>query len=601
MKIPVVEAPRVNDRPLGEQYLNEDHRSPLQQVGKAFGGLADTVGKQVASSYAASQESAAELVTTDAQTRYTHEITTTLDGPEATDVNQLSAAYQTDFEEPAGQPPTAPEGPTGYLSSRGTVALERTEETLEHLEKRRKEIAEKLPTEASRNRFLERSAAMYEEARKRVYAHSRQEVGEARGASAKAAASASLDAVAADYSSDQTMQLQEETIGPVIRAQQLSPEDGDAKLLEWRKQATTARLNRYLSNKDWRGAESLYGDAKETLGASGEQIEKHIQTLKQDAEGEATALKAVEGARNEGTGRVDPLKARKALDKMEPGPEREEAEQRLERRLTAADKNWKSTVDGYYERAFGAYLQGDSLSAIDSGDKAWLQKNAPDEWQKIRRIVAQDEAADRALVDRSERRSSRSIPETEEEADALTALRAEIASDPERFKGMSTGEFLSEHVEGLSKSGRKVAGALFARTKGDAKASPAEFNAYVKQSAAADPILAKNKPAAAQYTNMMGELRRSFVEQHKREPSPKEMAEMRQSVFEEKDSWLKFVGVGPKRVLKQETPAAPASQKKSAAGAPNKLQLVGPGGQVGWAPAAGLDAWLAKHPTWKRK
>jgi hypothetical protein len=384
-------------------------------------------------------------------------------------------------------------------------------------------------------------------------------------------------------------------------AQGLPTEAVQAEEAKVRAEAYAIAIQSRLQAKDWEGAEAAFTTYGAKLGPRATQLKAAIATLKQDIQGEAAAMKLVEDARDPATGRIDAAKAYAGVDTV-PGPLRDEARQRLEHRVGVEEKKWKQQVDTHYDRAFTAYLTG-GLGSVDSTDKAWLIQNAPEEWDKLRRKAIADADRLRWLRDRDARGPAER--ETQAEREALVELRADIAANPERYREMTTEEFTSAWGHRLSDPGYKEGGGLFASTKKEPKGTAAEFTRFIADEVRGNPEL-RNKKFADQFKADMGDRRRAFLSQHKREPTLDELEEMKAGAYAKtiRKGLLFDSEVPAYRLRKTDEP--PAEKKappplKTPPPGPDDLVTVTDGKQSRPVPASKVDAFLKKYPGWRKK
>jgi hypothetical protein len=503
VKIPIQEEPRATPRPIGTPYSEMDRSTGLEDVAKGLDQLGAGAQQYMQAQQRAQNEADAFRV-------------------DQADLQMGKALNENLYNKD-----------TGFLNQQGEKGLD-SQPTFEAIEKARKSISEGLANDKQRKSFELRAQARTEQARVTMERHSyEQRLGVYKGV-ADGQAQLALDSVAADPSSVDTA-VGKVLIGPdgspgplrrYLTAQGLPPEAIQADEAKFRAQAYTTAIQTYLNAHDWQSAEGMFTKVEGQLGPAAKSIRAQIGTLKNDTLAEATAMKLVgeATAADPDAPRVDDGRARKSLDAMPEGPLKDEARKRLESRLTDANRSWKELVDSHFSRALTGYETA-GWAGINYQDKTWLLNHAPEEYRKLDQYAVADS-------ERKKRVGRERFQETDAERNALTALRAEIASDPDRFKDMSSDAFISQYHDGLSPSGQKVAGALFAATKKEPKGSAAEFTRYVVDERHSNPAL-KSKAVGDEFSAFMGDRRREFRDQYKREPNLDEMETMKTAAFKD--------------------------------------------------------------------
>lgn len=551
MKIPVVNGPKVESRPIGTSYSNLDNRTGLEDVAKGVGQLAGGLTNVIEESQRADARKAAlaerakkqadDFRIDEADLRFGHRI------------NEL--LHEKD---------------TGFLNQQGERALDE-QPTMKEIDTAYRAISKDLANDEQRKAFELKAASRTEQTWATIEKHvagQRMKVyeGVAQGQVGLALDTAGLsyaDPRAVDSAIGKVLINPDGGPGPLRRylsAQGLPAEKIDAEEAAFQAKAYGVALQGYLDHKDADGAERYFNAIRPKLGNDAGKFEKVIATLKNDQEAEKTAAILIETGR-EPNGRVSIEKVQAAIDAVPEGPLRDEVRQRTEQRLTVATREWKQQVDGHYEKAFSAYLgAGNSLSAIDSQDKAWLIQNAPDEWQKI---LSRNQAnIEHARVGR-ERGASK---ETDAQRDALIDALADIEANPEEYSKKSSAEFTAQWGHQLSDAGFKQAGRLFASKKKEPAGSSAEFTRFVADEVRGNDALRKNKKAADQYRAFMGDQRRAFKEKNNgREPGPTDFETMRDA------AWATTVEKG---WLWGTNTSAPAFKKKPEPGPTEKPKVI---------------------------
>lgn len=461
----------------------------------------------------------------------------------------------------------------GFLELQGMEAAAASSDVSKRISKHRESVAARLTNPEQRELFLKRTAGVQLDALRNVERHVGGQVRAAEVATLKARTDVALNAIASDYTNDVAAARQVSGLEASIRALQLSPEDGDAKIEDLQRAATSVRLNQYLATRDWRNAQALYARDKAKLGADAVQFEKQIAAVRESQEAEATATKMLEFARDPATGRVDQKQANAAIESIPEGPLRDEIRKRLEHGVMKAEREWQGRISDTFDQAFTAYLKGGrTTAAVDPRVKSWLVENAPVEWNKLEMMERSDR--EYARNQRERRAGGRSRGETEEQRLAFIELKADITENPERYKGMTPAEFHREWGPRLSSGDFEAGGTLFASTKKEQKEGAGEFSRFVTDEVRGNAVLQKNKKKADRFRAFMGDRRREFIQKNGKEPSYTDLEAMRDAAWK--------VTVEDGLLWDSETPAflaepeAKAAPKEGSAPAPTYRRALEP-------------------------
>lgn len=526
-RIPMLSGPQVRTRPVGTPYSRTNPESAFTGLAQGLANLGEAAERveRIEHQLALQEYRRATAVeATDHETKFQRRLTLRFEGDATGELAREmgAAAGGASTGTPPWADPETPAGITGFLQLRGRAAAEKSAELLAALERDREEIARSIRNEDARELFLMRTSGLVEDARRRAERHVAQQIREAEVASLKARSEAALTAIANNFRDPEAVARQVAALEGPIRALALSQEDADAQVAEWHREVAKVRLNQYLSTRDWRGAQELFAQVRDSLGQEATRYEKDISALRRSSEAERLAASAVEMARGP-NGRVDVEWAVDMVDSLVSADDvelRDEVRQRVEHRVNLAEREWRLEVSNRFDRAFSAYLKSGHLSAIDPRDKAWLIENAPEEWDRLRMKARQDAAYYRARQNEQQR------GETPEQRLAFVEFKADIAANPDRYAEMTPAEFATMWGPKLSPGDFEGAGTLFAATKKEQKLSSGEFGAFVRDNIRKTEMLSKDRRRADLYAARMGDLRRSFLEKNKRYPTIPEMEEM---------------------------------------------------------------------------
>lgn len=515
-----------------------------------------------------------------------------------------------DLSDPENPKPLAPEMPApsdatggvtagGFLSTRGEGAAAQSVPTLNGIDGDYQALRDGLQNKRQQQMFDAHAHGMRLSARRQVEDHTTQQIQVAHEASLQARAGTALTAVANDYSSEDTAAEQSASVEQSIRGLQLSQEDGDHRIAEFRSQVDQVRLQQFLSNKDWKGAQALLAVKKEELGPKSAPFEKAIAEVKQDAEGDTIASKAVELARDT-NGKVDGGYALEQVDALTKGNValRDEARRRTQQRITQDDQAFDQQTKNISDAAFGAYNTG-GWAGIPGPLKQQLNQRNPSLYFR--------------LQNETELRYRRSQGT---KSDALRLQREANQQALNDYKSLSDEEIVANEPEefvagrgvngvGLSALG-PVQKAAQNRITNGTSVKLDEFRRDA-QGAAAGVVSGKND--LKQYLGEATNAWEDFEREHKRPPTRDEAREAIGKLLSDRvtpgylwDSKTpEYKARGSDRKKGIAAPPATSGDAELLTAPPATVDIVGPDGVVQRGPAKGIDAWLAKHPQYRRK
>lgn len=449
MRIPVIDAPSVSpagalQNPAPSNYRGASYDTATSAIAHA----ASSIGEGIDRAIAKTQAQAEEVAVGDALLKYQRYGNGRLNGTPESD--SIESAFE-------GRPSSA-----GFLRLRGVAASEASAGLVEDLEKERLKIASEISNPRARQEYARRSAQVHEEHRRAVEMHVGQQLGVAADATSRAQREMALNDIANNFRDPAAVARQQSIVEPLIRARQLSPEDGKAQLEEFQADAAKVRLGSYIASQDWAGAQSLFLQVREKLGTSAVQFQKTIEAGMIGARAEHEAASIIESSTDAGTGWVYSPRAMYELDQLPEGPLKDETRQRLEHRLRIADGQKKDAIDDRFNNALSALLKGGSLSAVNPADKTYLQdeRNDPMKWVQLENIA-------RSL--QHGRRGGGSGGAVGIGAKlALVQLQVDMVDHPERYTQMSPQAFISEWWPKLDPRDWEQAGTMLAAAHGKA-------------------------------------------------------------------------------------------------------------------------------------
>lgn len=513
MRAPI---PEVQNRPIGSPRVDVDTRGTQgEQVGAAMGqlaGNADRMAQQYEQAVRFHDTAQINKAATDFEERTARR----LYGDKVKGVRGvLEAEGEGAFEAAYG-----PKGPDGQPVPDSSV--------YDALQKDREEIAKALGNDRQRQLFDEHVRKSMVGVHRQVEAHVTAQSRVAANRTAEARAQIELNKVANTFADPESREEAIAAGADALRATALSKEDGEARALKFKATAAKVTVAQFLAVNDVKRARDYFATVKETLGPDSAQVEYSIEQAEKGLQAEVTAMKAVDQARDKDTKWVNEASAFAFIDSMAPGPDKDEARQRLVARLRIEDELKKNTVAKVADRAFSAYLGSNTLGAVDPTDKAWLIKYAPDEWDKIRSKAMRDAEHWRVA-------GSRKREPTPSEREAFVDFLNDVVEHPANYAGekyttelfrAQWGPLLAE--DDLDRAGRIVFGPN--GVKAEQYKGAGEFGRFIAAEINGNPTL-KTPEDQKRFRGFMGEQRRAHISQHKREPTLEEMEGFRTKAF----------------------------------------------------------------------
>lgn len=492
MKIPFQDASPAKSEALPTPYGNLNLNNlgggldnAIGQVGEAAQSIERSVAEQNAKEEAArkkAQEEAEKIANANADAAYQKRETEALQG----------GSNRRDLIEGAftnGSDPTSADvqGKPGFLETRGLDASAQSSKTLENLAKAREDIAAGTFTDqAAKERWLARSAGMFEDSRRKVETHVYQQRGVAAQDALTGQLAASVQAVPGS-TSDQVAAMGRRDADS-IRGLQTSKEGGDAAVAKHWSDLASAHVLDLVSQGQIGEARSAYNGSKLALNEQArEHVEREIVHAEatqaqagKDLDGERAASTAVRDAVDPKSGWVNNAKALAAVEALPATTEKEvaiktEARLRLAYQLKIAEEVKSQTIVSRFNSALSAYQQSGTISAVSTDDKTWLKNKAnkstgseADAWERLRAIA------------RADAEHARGATTTPDEQRAFGQFVIWAASNPDKAATMTEEQFNAQVVGGgdyqgqgtqagpLAKKDRERAAAVLASYHGKA-------------------------------------------------------------------------------------------------------------------------------------
>lgn len=366
MRIPILEAPRAQSRPISTPYSSVNHDTGLGELAQGaaqfVGGLQRAKAEE-AQLAAKAREQASIVASTDAQAEFERR---------EAHLNSGVAPEKLGYE----APPVS-----GFLQTRGADASRHGAKAQEWLDKQRKDIEEKLATPEAKEIFRQRSQGFLLQARRRMQGHETAQFEEAKVASNAALMEIGLKRVRADYANDEMADEVFRDRSGSLHALARSPEEGYAKSMAWQSAVATARIDAALEADDWRTAERLYEKAQPILGDGGA-MAAAITKKRVAVQSETTALEIVQTARRS-DGRPDEAAAFGAVEKL-PEELRKEARARVKEYIVEADSSWKQQREDVEREVQAAWnANGRRFSKLPQKMKDRLNEISPEKYTEL--------------------------------------------------------------------------------------------------------------------------------------------------------------------------------------------------------------------------
>lgn len=338
--------------------------------------------------------------------------------------------------------PDTNQGQPGFLSSRGMDAFAASAPAYESLQKRQQEIAAGLANDEQRKLFLQQTNEMLVDSRRRIEDHVSSQTEVVHQDSLNEAKASALETIANNYRDPKVVQRQvANVVGPAHALLAGRPDAAKQFESELMADAAKVRLNQYLADKDWKGAQVVFAQTKEQLGVQSAHFEAVINTEREKQQAEQRAVDVVDAARLP-TGFIDPGKAIATFQAL-PQAQRDEASQQAFGKwlqLEAAKK--KAAVDGNYDSALTEYLGRHSLADISPQTEVWLRTVDPDSWRKLE------------LMQKADQAHARGAPATAAQDRALAQFRLWAADNPDQASQMTEADFNRTWAPQLAKKDR---------------------------------------------------------------------------------------------------------------------------------------------------
>lgn len=494
----------------------------------------------------------------------------------------------------------------GYLRKKGKDALGQQDKYLADWDSTVAAITSNLANDDQRRAFETEATAQKEQVQRQMSGHALQQADALADGTYKAVLDTATSEAANAYTDPVAVAEARHTgIAAVLarrKAEGWNPEQTDAQLRSFTTGLHLSVVDRMVAAGDGEGAQRyLQTHGHEIDGTARARVDRQVEVAKLGTEAERKAAAIVATARTEVTGWVDSDKALALVDDVPEGPLRDEVRQRVEHRVVVADHEKARDVDEHFKAAYTAYLKG-GLGAVPAQLKTWLVERAPEKWDQLR-----DDAERRYRMSKADKSEARRL---QAEVNRVALLDFMSRPTEERAALDVEGVYGATGVDpsGLGALKVRQRQATDALQKG-AGVKEAEFIRDANAEAA--QLLKGNKAKAKEFEAEMRLEFDDFQAQNKRPPNREEAQQIRAAALTEVVKERAWLWDTTERAYqrrareRQQAPGAapaPAAATPAAPPAPGRMvPVISPDGKVGMAAEAGLDAWLAAHPGWRRK
>lgn len=388
MKVPIYDdatvAPSTGVNSPGPNLVQADQS--LAQGFKQAGAGINSFGRDV-QEYGSKIEAQAQAQReAEALAEYQKSVNARLDG-DSTDTGKIDAAF--DGRET-----------TGFMSTRGDQAHAQAGDVLKGVEEDRQRIRDTLPPLAQKA-FEQRSQAMLLEARHRVESHSAQQFEVSKQAAAKGLEDTTVAAAASDYNNPFAW-VKTAEVEKSIRALQLSPEDGDAKVATYKQKIAMAQIGGALAAQDIAFAETRYEASKEALGTQAVHVRAQIDEKKKALEAKAMKAEAEDVVAEIVQKSLDPdgyLNENKAHELLKTVPAdkrtvvrellKDQARLEVDRKTNDIER-WRNQAQGMFNAGGGIRaIEPETMRKLHTYDTAFEkklmdeQRMQDDHWRKL--------------------------------------------------------------------------------------------------------------------------------------------------------------------------------------------------------------------------
>lgn len=348
MKVPVLDGPRVEARPVGTPYVNTDVRGAFgQAVAK---GLED-VGQGVDQAIEADRKRDAQLAAAAAKAK-----------KEADEFRVDSADLE--FGQEINH--NLHEKDVGFLNKQGEAALNEAP-TLEAFGKAREKIAKALSNDEQRSKFNQRAQARMQQAWTRVESHAAEQRLKVYESAASGQVQLALDTVALSRDpKDIDSAIGKVLVGPdgepgplrrFLTKKGLPTEKIEAEESEFKAKAYGIALQGFLDRRDAAGAEEYFRQVKDQLGPHAKQLAKDVALVALDSKADMAADLLVKTSRNP-DGSFNAAEAYARVNAIGDQSMADEVRQRVQKREMVEDRLQKDYVKSVGDRAFTQHNVG---------------------------------------------------------------------------------------------------------------------------------------------------------------------------------------------------------------------------------------------------
>jgi hypothetical protein len=348
------------------------------------------------------------------------------------------------------------DGEEGYLTAKkGADALD-TKPVLDRLEKKQKEIDERLTSDRQRKAFKAAASEWMLGVNRQVNVHYAQQNDAHRLALAEDGADTAATAAVAGYKDD--VAREDAIKSGMMALLKNAPKDAAvAAAKKWQANTVGSVLEQFIAAGDVKGAEAYYGATRDVLGAKAAKYEALITETRHRKEADQRVNGIADGARKP-NGFIDENKAMADFRALPEEQRTRQAEQDLGLMLQQEATREKAQKVDHFEQALTSFNKRHSLRDIDPQTEQWIRENDPTKWSAL-----EDEQASWLARWRSGKEGRQ--PKTKQQVDAYATLLLDMSRQPEAFLKMDVPGFSHDYWGQLSSDDYESGLAHLARLK----------------------------------------------------------------------------------------------------------------------------------------
>lgn len=584
MKVPILEAPRVESRPVATPFSNVNLSGGQEAASQGLEHLGAGI-EQMDAGIRKARERANAVAVNDQMTALQKESVAVTEGDSQKPLPGLEQGIDL----------TRPIAPRGILNSRGRAALQATSDGLNYLDDYSKKLEDGLTNDEQKKLFKEHATKYLLTVKSRAEAHASQEVQAAEVESLAGRKSSTLKDVQGVYDDGEKVGELAGDVESYIRAMARDPKGADAAVAEWRGQVGETVLGQMLAKKKWAAAREQLEAVRGYLGADrARAFEKLIAGTEVDEKAEQGSEILARQFRMK-DGRIDVDKALEKVDGLEDVQLKEEMRKRIKERVQVADHLWETETKDISRKAFASYNTG-GWRGIPRVLKDELNDRNPELYARL-----QKDAEFRWRLSRGDAEARR-----QQELNDKLAMKKYLTLTQEERAQEDVDLFLVG--SGVSELGAQSIKAQQTKDKAAVRAGESEGEkAFVGLVMANGQGLAKRKSdqealraeAVTAYQQMKDKLKRppSLSEAQDEATSLVKKAATKPGLIYGYNEEYEF----QRRARERQEAAKLAGGATSKPETADKVEVINDKGKRGLVPTAKVGTWLSAHPGWRKR